>query len=124
MRSGGRFTRGRAGAGVAAVLAGAAATLIAGETGPAMPAPARCRAVSLVTGEEPTRRDCCFTNPAYGGVCVVEPAGEETCASILAYLNNEQSTGRSYCRRTNIRGGWRQVQCEGQAPTGVEAIPR
>ena len=55
---------------------------------------------------------CCFTNPRYSGVCSVVPAEDETCASILAYLNNPNSTGKSYCGGTTIRGGWQQVACE------------
>jgi hypothetical protein len=58
------------------------------------------------------REDCCFTNRAYVGVCVVTPAEEETCATILAYLNNPQSKGRDYCGKTTIRGGWQQTACE------------
>lgn len=54
---------------------------------------------------------CCFANPRYTGVCVVEPGADETCASILAYLNNPQSQGKSYCESTSVRGGWRQVRC-------------
>lgn len=57
---------------------------------------------------------CCFTNPRYTGVCVVEPGADETCASILAYLNNPQSQGKSYCESTSVRGGWRQVRCKGE----------
>jgi hypothetical protein len=55
---------------------------------------------------------CCFTNPRYSGVCVVEPGADETCASILAYLNNPQSQGKSYCGSTSVRGGWRQGRCK------------
>jgi hypothetical protein len=54
---------------------------------------------------------CCFTNPQYTGVCVVEPGEGETCASILDYLNNPRSLGKSYCGNTNIRGGWKQAVC-------------
>jgi hypothetical protein len=63
--------------------------------------------------EEPTpRADCCFNNRAFAGVCVVTPAEDETCASILAYLNNPQSKGKDYCGKTTIRGGWQQTSCE------------
>ena len=54
---------------------------------------------------------CCFTNPRYEGICTVQPAGEETCDSILAYLNNPNSAGKSYCGGTAIRGGWKPVKC-------------
>ena len=55
---------------------------------------------------------CCFTNPRYTGVCVVTPAEDETCSSILAYLNNPNSVGKPYCGGTTIRGGWAQVECK------------
>jgi hypothetical protein len=65
------------------------------------------------SGQEPARPEsCCFVNPTYAGVCVVHPAKDETCAGILAYLNNPRSTGHSYCNSTPIRGDWRQVVCE------------
>jgi hypothetical protein len=57
------------------------------------------------------RQPCCFTNPQYAGVCAVQPGEGETCASILGYLNNPRSQGKSYCGNTNIRGGWKQVVC-------------
>src|SRR5262245_26154922 len=55
---------------------------------------------------------CCFTNPAFTGVCQAVPASGETCQSILDYLNNPNSTGKSYCGGTSIRGGWQQASCE------------
>jgi hypothetical protein len=55
---------------------------------------------------------CCFTNPRYTGVCQVMPADDESCGSILAYLNNPNSSGKSYCGGTSIRGGWQQASCE------------
>ena len=61
---------------------------------------------------DPVRPPCCFTNPQYTGVCSVDPGEGETCASILAYLNNPQSQGKSYCGNTNVRGGWKQQKCE------------
>jgi hypothetical protein len=57
------------------------------------------------------RSACCYTNPQYTGVCVVQPAKNESCASIRTYLNNPQSQGKTYCDNTSIRGGWRQVKC-------------
>ena len=42
----------------------------------------------------------------------MEPAKDETCATILDYLNNPQSQGKSYCGNTSIRGGWQQAPCE------------
>lgn len=67
------------------------------------------RATDLVTRAE---RRCCFIHRAYAGVCIVEPAEDETCATILAYLNDPRSTGKTYCNGTQLRGGWKQVQCE------------
>lgn len=55
---------------------------------------------------------CCFTNPRYTGVCQVTPGEDESCSSILAYLNNPNSVGKSYCGGTTVRGGWSQVACE------------
>ena len=55
---------------------------------------------------------CCFTNPRYSGVCQVTTGPDETCADILAYLNNQASTGKTYCGSTKVRGGWEQVDCE------------
>ena len=74
--------------------------------------PAACPAETTLAGEPTPRPDCCFTNRAYSGVCVVKPGEGETCASILAYLNNARSAGKAYCGGTNIRGGWQQVSCE------------
>lgn len=54
---------------------------------------------------------CCFTNPAYTGVCQVMPQEGETCKSILDYLNAPNSVGKSYCGETNVRGGWQQTSC-------------
>jgi len=62
------------------------------------------------TGE--AKEPCCFTNPRYTGVCQVSPAEDETCSSILAYLNNPNSSGKGYCGGTSIRGGWQQASCE------------
>jgi hypothetical protein len=55
---------------------------------------------------------CCFNNPAYSGTCRVEPAKDENCASILAYLNNPMSDGKAYCGGTKVRRGWQEVKCE------------
>ena len=64
----------------------------------------------IVAGE--TKEPCCFTNQRFKGVCQVAPAEDESCGSILAYLNNPKSSGKVYCGRTDIRGGWQQVSCE------------
>jgi hypothetical protein len=55
---------------------------------------------------------CCFTNQAYSGVCEVTPAQDETCKSILDYLNTPNSAGKAYCGGTNIRGGWASAACK------------
>jgi hypothetical protein len=55
---------------------------------------------------------CCFANERYEGTCTVFPGEGETCGSILAYLNNPMSTGKSYCGGTTVRGGWHQVDCK------------
>ena len=54
---------------------------------------------------------CCFTNPQYSGVCKVQPAEGETCDSILAYLNNPNAQGKTYCDNSNVRGGWHHKKC-------------
>jgi hypothetical protein len=54
---------------------------------------------------------CCFANDRYEGTCTVVPGEDETCQSVLGYLNNPMSTGKTYCGNTRIRGGWVQVDC-------------
>jgi hypothetical protein len=61
-----------------------------------------------VTQQEP----CCFENPRFSGTCSVTPGEGESCSSILGYLNNPNSVGKSYCGNTKVRGGWTQVSCE------------
>jgi hypothetical protein len=55
---------------------------------------------------------CCFTNPRFTGVCTVTLSGDESCSSVLGYLNNPNSSGKPYCGGTTIRGGWQLVDCE------------
>jgi hypothetical protein len=55
---------------------------------------------------------CCLANDRFQGTCTVVPGEGETCESILAYLNNPMSTGKSYCGGTRVRGGWAQVDCK------------
>lgn len=64
-----------------------------------------------VRAADPAPR-CCFTNPQFSGVCAVQPGEGESCATILAYLNNPQSQGKTYCDNTNVRGGWKRKRCE------------
>ena len=66
---------------------------------------------SVCQADDGARPNCCYTNPQYAGVCVVQPGAGETCSSILAYLNNPRSQGKSYCGNTEVRGGWKQVAC-------------
>jgi hypothetical protein len=91
------------------------------DTAAARPAAAVCRAAAASGSEEPEARQCCFTNPAYVGVCVVQPTEKETCASILAYLNDQRSQGKSYCDSTVVRGGWQQVPCRTPSPGETSA---
>ena len=60
---------------------------------------------------------CCFKNPRFSGTCEVTPGEDESCGSILGYLNNPNSVGKMYCGNTKVRGGWTQVSCEGAAST-------
>ncbi|HXK11610.1 MAG TPA: hypothetical protein VMT70_18340 [Vicinamibacteria bacterium] len=76
--------------------------------GPHDPPPAACAAAAA---SEPLPH-CCFTNPRYVGTCEIAPTKDESCASILQYLNNPQSQGKGYCGGTSVRGGWKQVPCE------------
>jgi hypothetical protein len=71
---------------------------------------------SCLTGEGEAAQ-CCFTHPGYAGVCVVEPAKDETCATVLRYLNNPRSQGKTYCNNTTLRGGWKLVPCKEMPPT-------
>jgi hypothetical protein len=81
---------------------------------------ARAAAALLLLSTAPivpaTPARCCFRNPAYTGVCEVQPAKDESCAQILEYLNNRMSQGKSYCHNTDVRGGWTETSCETKAP--------
>jgi hypothetical protein len=55
---------------------------------------------------------CCFAHQQYRGTCTEQPAANETCSSILDYLNRSGTTGKSYCNNSDLRGGWKQVSCE------------
>jgi hypothetical protein len=72
---------------------------------------------ALLVAAAPTRaadppKPCCFTNDQYSGTCKLVPGEGETCQSILAYLNNPMSTGKTYCGGTTVRGGWSLVSCD------------
>ena len=119
-------------AGLARVAAGIGALVLAGGTvapgaGPldVGATPGACRALAAPAEQASPRADCCFINRAFTGVCRVKPADGETCATILAYLNDPRSQGRSYCGGTTIRSGWQQVSCEAPPGSGpVETIGR
>ncbi len=64
----------------------------------------------------PTPAPCCFVNESYSGTCVVVPAGKESCATILAYLNSPNTAGKTYCNSTRLRGGWRSAPCVSRKP--------
>jgi len=69
-------------------------------------------AATCAASDQTPAPHCCFTHPNYTGTCEVEPAQDETCGSILEYLNNPQSQGKAYCSSTTLRGGWKSVPCE------------
>lgn len=74
---------------------------------------------------EDEEKKCCYTNShGYQGVCEVTPGEGETCESILAYLNNPQSVGKTYCGNTKVRGGWKNVPCEKGDPTDMFSTER
>lgn len=62
--------------------------------------------------EKEPPKDCCFEHPNYQGLCTVTPGDEETCATILDYLNSPGTVNKTYCNNTRIRGGWTQVDCK------------
>ena len=98
---------------------GAGVLLVASLGGTARPdapnAQAGARAAAVVLADAPAH--CCFTNPRYVGTCDVQPSADETCGSILEYLNNPQSQGKAYCGSTSIRGDWKTAACEAK-PSG------
>ena len=98
--------------------AAVAALLVAASLAPAdRPLAAALDCAAPAASLDDPRPPCCFANPRYVGTCEVEPAKDETCASILDYLNNPQSTGKTYCNSTAIRGGWKIVPCEPKMKT-------
>ena len=78
------------------------------------------RTVAERPQSEPSKKPCCFANPGYAGTCKVQPAEDETCASILAYLDNPMAEGKSYCGGTTVRQGWTEVSCEEEGGRGVQ----
>jgi hypothetical protein len=65
------------------------------------------------------KKECCFTNVAYSGVCQVTPGEGESCTSILQYLNRPNSVGKNYCMNTTVRGGWKKKSCEAKPKEGT-----
>ncbi len=96
-------------AAVVSLSCGIARAASAAEAGPAT---AGCTAASAKAAATEAKPPCCFSNPSYSGTCQVIPGDDETCATILSYLNTPLSTGKSYCSSTDIRGGWQEVTCE------------
>ena len=75
-----------------------------------------------VTTAAAAKDPCCFENPRYSGTCQITPGEDESCGDILAYLNNPNSVGKTYCGNTKVRGGWHKVACDAEktsAGTGV-----
>jgi hypothetical protein len=89
--------------------------VLAAVAAPSAPAPAAAAAA------DPGPRPCCFTNPAFVGVCTVVPTEKESCEDILAYLNAPSSAGKTYCNSTRIRGNWRNVPCPPPGPAPKDA---
>ncbi len=81
----------------------------------ALTAVASTEDASTAIGQAP----CCFENPRFSGTCQVTPGEDESCSSILGYLNNPNSVGKTYCGNTKVRGGWTQVSCDGAANTST-----
>jgi hypothetical protein len=98
---------------VVSLSCGIARTARAAEAGPVS---ASCASASATTAATEAKPTCCFSNPSYSGTCQVNPGSDETCATILSYLNTPLSTGKSYCSNTDVRGGWKQVACEKAKP--------
>lgn len=71
--------------------------------------------ISIITLDGP----CCFENPRFSGTCQVQAGPEETCGSILAYLNNPNSVGKAYCGNTTVRGGWSKVSCQNESSNTI-----
>ena len=108
----------------ALVFAGSALALNAGPVGEKADS-GGCPALAAAPEDPSPRADCCFTNRSFSGVCRVKPEENETCATILAYLNDPRSQGKSYCGGPTIRSGWQQVPCEAPPGSGpVETATR
>ena len=110
---------------LAALLVGGSAVALMAGPAPDVAHPKACVGGAAAPQEPSPRDDCCFTNRSFSGVCRVSPEESETCATILAYLNDPRSQGRNYCGATTIRTGWQQVPCEAPPGSGpVETVDR
>ena len=112
-----RYSTSRSVRAVPAIFGFAALVLAAATVPGAAHSPDSTReALAARAGQQPAPQPekCCFTNPAYSGTCEVVPGKDETCRSILDYLNNPMSQGKGYCSNTTIRSGWKTAACNAQ----------
>ena len=79
-------------------------------------------AVSVGAAGASAAETCCYANFRFSGPCVVTLAPGETCSSVLAYLNDLSSSGKTYCGSTPIRRGWSHTTCPGEVASG-DAVP-
>ena len=56
-------------------------------------------------------KQCCFNNFRFAGSCSAQVGQNESCNTVLSYLNNFNSVGQAYCGNTTVRGGWTTVDC-------------
>lgn len=56
-------------------------------------------------------QQCCFNNFRFSGTCAARVGQNESCYTVLSYLNNINSVGQAYCGNTTVRGGWTTVDC-------------
>jgi hypothetical protein len=63
------------------------------------------------TSEQTRPTQCCFVREGYQGTCRVTPDENETCESILEYLNSAGTIGKTYCGGSKLRGGWKLAEC-------------
>lgn len=75
-----------------------------------------------VTTTTAAKDPCCFENPRFSGTCQVTPGEDESCGDILAYLNNPNSVGKTYCGNTRIRGGWHTVACDAEKMSTLTGV--
>jgi hypothetical protein len=69
--------------------------------------------------DKESKAPCCFERAGYQGTCQVEPSEEETCESILKYLNTPRTVGKDYCGASKLRGGWESVDCPKQEESAL-----